>query len=78
MLDALGSRKKVRSVCSKLSKIKYYLLDNIQCLMLSQLIGRVQEESERAGDRVPTGDRERTWPLWGKKNWGQSRLSPYI
>ena len=51
MLDALGSRKKVRSVCSKLSKIKYYLLDNIQCLMLSQLIGRVQEESERDGGR---------------------------
>jgi hypothetical protein len=50
MLDAPRSRKSALSVI-KLSKTKYYLVDNIYCLMLSQLIGRVQEESERDGGR---------------------------
>ena len=44
----------------KLSKIKYYLVDNIYCFMLSQLIGRVQEESKRAGVGPRRVIRERT------------------
>jgi hypothetical protein len=59
------SRKSAPSVF-KLSKIKYYLVDNIYCFMLSQLIGRVQEESERAGEGFPTGNSrtDGTWPFW--------------
>ena len=45
MLDAPRSRKSAPSVF-KLSKTKYYLVDNIYRLMSSQLIGRVQEESK--------------------------------
>ena len=74
-LDAPRSQKSALSVF-KLSKIKYYLEDNISCLMLSQLIGRVQEESERAENRAPTGNERKDVAIVGQKNGGQSRLSP--
>jgi hypothetical protein len=55
MLDAPRSRQSALSVF-KLSKFKYYLVDNICYLILSELIGGVQEESEGTGERVPRGN----------------------
>jgi hypothetical protein len=63
---AARSQKSALSVF-KLSKIKYYLVDNIYCFMLSQLIGRVQEESKRAGDRVPTDNSRTDVAIVGQK-----------
>ena len=74
MLDAPRSRESAPSAF-KLSKTKYYLVDNIYCLMLSQLIGRVQEESERAGDRVPTGNSRTDVAIVGQKI-GDSPVCP--
>ena len=54
---------KLSGIRYKLSKICYYLIDNIYNLILSALMDRVQEESGRTEDRFPN------WNTGAWKRW---------
>jgi hypothetical protein len=48
----------------RLSKIEYYLVDNIYIFILSLSMGRIQEESGRTSGATPELERRRGWKRW--------------
>ena len=59
-MDCRGDASAIR-----LSKIWYYLVDNIYNLVLSQVMGRVQEESGRTAERFPNWNQGGAWKKVG-------------
>jgi len=53
----------------RLSKIKYYLVDNIYVFILSLSMSRVQEESGRMAERFPNWD-DGQGGLYSVAYWG--------
>src|ERR1700678_4169445 len=70
--NSAGERCRNRSTLFRLSKIDDYLADNFCVPILSEMMDRVQEESERGAELVPTWESRPPSPPCAERLSGQS------